>query len=114
MALDDRQFFLLTVGDLSQRTVGAPATTCEMMMISPLDSSVKCETDFVGIRTNAEPIERRTGWSFRLGKIRLKFSTHVVPESEPAENGEVFAQALAAVLGWQLPNAARIAELQAA
>lgn len=114
VALDDRQFFLLTVGDLSARTVGAPVTTCEMMTIDPLDSSVKCKMEFVGVRTNGDPIERRTSWSFRLGQIKLRFSTHVVPESERIEGGEDFAQTLAAVLGWEFPTAARIVQLQAA
>lgn len=114
VALDGEQFFLLTVGDLSQRTVGPPSTSCEMITVNPRDALVKCETEFVGTRRNADPMERRTTWSFRLGKIGLKLNTHVLPEIEGVEGGEEFAQALAAALGWRLPKAASVVELQAA
>lgn len=114
VALDGRQLFVLQVGDLSQRTVGPPSTICEMITLDPLDAHVKCETEFKGVRTNADPMERRTTWTFRLGKIRLTLNTHVVPESERTERGEDFAQALATTLGWKFPQAARVVELEAA
>jgi hypothetical protein len=114
VALDGRQFFLLTVGDLAVRTVGAPSTTCEMITLDPLDAVVKCKTEFNGVRTNADPMERQTTWTFRLGKIGLSINTQVVPESERVEGCEDFAQALAAALGWQLPQAAQVVELEVA
>lgn len=105
VALDGRQLFLLTVGNLPKRMFATPRTRCEMLTLDPLDAAVACETEFVGL--GDDPDERQTTWTFRLGRFGLRIDTHVSSENERTETGEAFAQALVAALGWEVPTAAR-------
>ena len=101
VALDDGQLYLLTVDDLSTRTVGA-TTTLDVFALDAKTSQVRCTVEFIGVRTNADPMERRTTWIFDInGKFGMSIHSHVVPDSERVERDEDFAQALAKAIGWR-------------
>lgn len=85
-----------------------------MLTLNPLDAAVKCETQFAGLHIVTDLIERQTKWTFRLSGFGFKIDTHIAPEDEEVEAGEVFAQALVAALGWKLPMAARSMHTQTA
>lgn len=78
-----------------------PATTeCDLHVLDPKQSTITCQTKFIGERVNASPMQRETMWRFRIADLRLDFETFVAPGRDWHKSDEIFAQALAKQIGW--------------
>lgn len=109
VALSGKRLYVLTVGNL-ENDLKATTTNCAMRPVDRSRSSVDCEVRYIGMRTGTEPADRETTWRFDLGSERVVLETLSRPSVEEHESAdEVFAQALAAALGWEFspPDSSR-------
>lgn len=101
VALSGERLYVLTVGNL-ENDLEAATTNCAMRPVDPSRSSVDCEVRYIGVRTGPEPADRETTWRFDLGGEQIVLETLSRPRVEGHESAdEIFAQALAAALGWE-------------
>jgi hypothetical protein len=105
---DDRLYILSIKSPGSGQ--GAGTTECDLFVVDPKQSTVTCQTKFIGERVNASPVQRETVWRFQIGDLNLDLKTFVVPDRGGYRSDEAFAQALAKQIGWdELPGGAETA-----
>ena len=103
VAIDGQQFYKLLYDDFELRSNDVPITVCEMTRIEPEKGYVRVETQYDPSSAASAPT-RLTGWTFGIGeRFNLTFQTRFDPEDE-IDQGEKFARALAAAMGWNRPT----------
>jgi hypothetical protein len=97
--LKDNRLYVLSLK--SPVSGQAPAITeCDLHILDPKQSTVICQTKYIGERVNDSPMQRETVWRFRIADLSLDFETFVAPDRSWYKPDEIFAQALAEQIGW--------------
>lgn len=115
LALKGESLYVMAVEDSDQAGPGGqPPTSCTMVRVGPGAAVIRTKSKFWP-RTGPGPAIRSTKWEFdfREGPT-LVIEAHFNPAHPEDDGREDFAQALAAALGWELPQLEQEVSLEAA